>query len=156
MHSSEPLFHQAILLGGSFLMMKPAEPRTAEFLYSAVTKHLGLADLTPEKRIGGLLTMPQERLVSEVTPEIISLCPMVDGDFIPYVPTFSKLQAGDELSLPGKHWCKRLFSIESQFDVSIARPTAWIRRWLKCFYLGLDFGTSQRKRTGGRHQWSLR
>lgn len=118
MHLEEPLFKQAILLGGSFLMMKPATEDDAEYVCKAILNRMGLGDLTSEEQIKALLTLPQEKLVAEISPELVSLGPIVDRDFIPAAARFDNISDDTKLPLPGKKWCHRLFIIESQFDVS--------------------------------------
>ena len=118
MHSEEAIFHQAVLLGGSFLMMRPVTEQTAESMYGSVTRTLGLANLSPEKRVEILLTLPQEELVAEITPELVSLGPAIDDNCVPAVATFANLLDNTYPDLAGKEWCRRLLVIESQFDVS--------------------------------------
>lgn len=118
MHSEEPLFSQAILLGGSFLMMKPATEKTAEQLYEAIIQDLGLSENAAEDRVRLLRTMPAEKLVSNLTTAFVSLGPVVDHDFVPAAATFSGLSNDAQLHLPGRNWCQRLLVIDSQLDVS--------------------------------------
>jgi len=120
MHNEEKLFHQAILLGGSFLMMKPGTTDTAEKMYNAVVRTLGLESLAPAERVRTLLSTPQEKLVAKISKEMPSLGPIIDGQFMPAAATFSELNDQSALSLPGLKWCKRLLSIESRHDVSFA------------------------------------
>lgn len=117
MYSEEKLFHQAILLGGSFLMMKPVTTDAAEQIYHAVIQTLGLDNLTPAERVKSLLMMPQEQLVAQISKEMTSLGPTLDGTLIPAAATFSWLGDQFVLSVPGFRWCERLLSIESQYDV---------------------------------------
>ncbi|KAL3486613.1 Alpha/Beta hydrolase protein [Aspergillus germanicus] len=119
MHSEEPLFKQAILLGGSFLMMRPATEETAERLYKNICDDLGLADKTTEDRVKNLETMPVESMLSSLTPGLASLGPVVDGVTVPTAATFATLGDAAGFSLPGYKWCRRILVIDSQADGSL-------------------------------------
>lgn len=119
LHTEEALFNQAILLGGSFLMMKPATSEKSEALYAAIISKFGLKELSSSHRIKTLLELQIEKLLPGAISEMTMLGPVVDGDLIPSIATFTDLADDDELPLPGKKWCQALFSIESQFDVII-------------------------------------
>lgn len=138
MHSTEPLFQQAMLLGGTFLMMRPATEKAADSAYEGIMRTLGISGLSPSERLEALLGMPKEKLVEEITPELVSLGPVVDHEFIPMRATFGNL--GDELEfpIPGKKWCHRLFSVDSQFDVSARFRTTAVLGWVSLF-TGLIF-----------------
>jgi hypothetical protein len=98
-------------------MMKPTTLKNADELYQAVTKSFGLSELTPERRVESLLTMPQEKLVEQLTKELTSLGPVLDGELVLFEPTFANLKNQIDSFLPGSKWCKRLFTIESKDDV---------------------------------------
>ena len=117
MHSEKKLFNQAILFGGSFLMMKPSSLQDAEELYRTITGYFGLGELTPAERVKALLTMPQDELVAQLTKEFTSLGPVLDGELILSQPTIAGLKNQFAQSLPGSIWCQRLFTLESKDDV---------------------------------------
>ncbi|KAF7555501.1 hypothetical protein G7Z17_g2139 [Cylindrodendrum hubeiense] len=85
----------------------------------AVVQTLGLGDLTPDERVKSLLAMPQEQLVAQISKEMTSLGPTLDGELIPVVADFSWLRDQSAKAVPGFKWCERLLSIESQFDGTI-------------------------------------
>jgi hypothetical protein len=118
MHSEEALFNQAILIGGSFLMMRPATEETAERLYKDISDELGLSDKSVEDRVKELETKPGESMLSNLTPALASLGPVVDGETVPAAATFAGLKDATGFPLPGYKWCKRVLVIDSQADVS--------------------------------------
>ncbi|VUC36291.1 unnamed protein product [Clonostachys rosea] len=119
MHSEEKLFSRAILLGGSFLMMKPTTLQTAEEMYGAVTKTLGLDKIEPRERVNRLIHMPQELLVSQISKEMTSLGPALDGSIVPTAATFAEIGNSSTLLTPGYTWLERLHIIDSQSDGTI-------------------------------------
>ncbi|KAJ5361867.1 alpha/beta-hydrolase [Penicillium brevicompactum] len=119
LHSDEPLFNQAMLLGGTFLMMRPDPQEITNKQYQAIVNHLDLQNLEPAERINALLTMPYDRFVTDMAPEMMSLTVSLGGPLAPGRATFANLTDDDELPLPGRRWCKRVFTLDSQFDGSI-------------------------------------
>ncbi|KAM6527605.1 hypothetical protein FALCPG4_008660 [Fusarium falciforme] len=119
LHSEEPLFNQAILLGGSFFMMPPSTQDTAERLYQAVIKDLKLSVHTPEGRVQALQSLSPDAVVPEITPALASLGPVVDGDLVPVAATFSDIGDDAKFPLPGRGWCERILAVDSEIDGSI-------------------------------------
>lgn len=119
LHSHEPLFHQCILLAGSFLMMRAGDFKVAEKACEAVLKDLGLDHLSASERIKSLLELDPSEFLDKVTPNML-LGPVVDNDMIPGVASFSHIADERGLPLPGKGWCHRLMSVDCAFDVSTA------------------------------------
>ncbi|KAE9582264.1 hypothetical protein CGMCC3_g1417 [Colletotrichum fructicola] len=113
----EPLFRQAVLLGGTFLMMRPRSTRQAEVLYGEIIDTLGLTSMSPNERLKALLSMPSDKLVP-MTPDVVRLGPVIDNSVILQKPTFSNL-GNNELILPGKTWCQKIYLVQSEFDGSI-------------------------------------
>ncbi|KAM5361893.1 hypothetical protein ACJZ2D_012838 [Fusarium nematophilum] len=117
--SMEALFSQAVLLGGSSVLLKLLELEAAESVYNSAIQALGLVDHPPESRIQSLLTIPAEHLLANASKEMISAGLTIDHALIPAAATFGGTNGVTESPMSGNRWCKRLFSIDSQFDGSI-------------------------------------
>jgi hypothetical protein len=129
--SDEPLFDQGILLGGSFLMMRPATEETAERLYKTVSKDMGLSDKSAAERVRKLDALPAESMLANLTPELASLGPVVDGETVPTSATFAILGDAARFPLPGHIWCRRALVTDSQADVSSPFQVADSQRFPK-------------------------
>ncbi|WAO91792.1 Carboxylic ester hydrolase [Fusarium falciforme] len=119
MQSEEALFSQAILFGGSSVLLKPLEPEAAESIYSSAIQALALDEQSPEGRIKSLLSIPAELMLSSASKEMIAAGPTVDHDLIAVAATLGDTNDMVESPMSRNRWCKRLFSIDSQFDASI-------------------------------------
>ncbi|RSL84917.1 hypothetical protein CEP51_003642 [Fusarium floridanum] len=118
LQSEEALFGQAILFGGSSILLKPLEPEAAESVYNSTIQALALDEQSPKDRIESLLSIPAELMLSKAANEMIAVSPTIDQDLIAAAAT---LDTNDMVESPisRNRWCKRLFSIDSQFDASI-------------------------------------
>jgi hypothetical protein len=123
MHAEESLFKQAILLGGSFLMMRPSTVETVERLYKNICDDLGLTDKPTEDRVKELETVPADAMLPNLTPALASLGPVFDGLAVPTAAMFAKLGDAAGLSLPGYKGCQRILVVDSQDDVSAPLPS---------------------------------
>ncbi|RSL94914.1 hypothetical protein CEP52_012376 [Fusarium oligoseptatum] len=118
LQSEEALFGQAILFGGSSILLKPLEPEAAESVYNSTIQALALDEQSPKDRIESLMSIPAELILSKAANGMIAVSPTIDQDLIPAAAT---LDTNDKIESPISNnlWCKRLFSIDSQFDASI-------------------------------------
>ncbi|RMJ17766.1 hypothetical protein CDV36_002575 [Fusarium kuroshium] len=118
LQSEEALFGQAILFGGSSILLKPLQPEAAESVYNSTIQALALNEQSPKDRIESLLSIPAELMLSKAANEMIAVSPTIDQDLIAAAAT---LDINDMVESPisRNRWCKRLFSIDSQFDASI-------------------------------------
>lgn len=115
-----PLFDQAVLVGGSFLMMPPATAAEADGAYDRLSAALGFKDLAQEDRIHAWMNTPVATLITpSLMPDLASLGPVVDGVSIPRAPSVAGLEPGSSLPMPGTRWCHRLLLLDSQLDGSI-------------------------------------
>ncbi|EXJ66472.1 uncharacterized protein A1O5_10624 [Cladophialophora psammophila CBS 110553] len=118
LHSPEPFFNRCVLLAGTSLMMRPVDADTAESVYEVVLKALGLDQLAPQDRFDALLKTDFTEFVQKLGP-IPALCPVVDHDLIPGVPSFDRIANDGDLPLPGRKWCQSLMSVDCECDGSI-------------------------------------
>ncbi|KAH8675161.1 Alpha/Beta hydrolase protein [Ilyonectria robusta] len=116
MQSQEPLFDQAILLGGSFLLVKPQTPESAESVYQSTIRSLSIEASSCKDRVQSLLNIPAEKLVDAALNGKTPPGPVIDDDLIPAIATFENIK---EFPMPGKNWCERLFCLGNQFDGSL-------------------------------------
>jgi hypothetical protein len=119
-YSQEPLFNQAICIGGTHLMMPPVPQEVQEHVYRSVVDTLQLGDLSPEERINHLLTIPAKDIYSKFGFGL-PLLPAVDSQLFTHVESFAQIVKKDEDAqkrMPGKVWCKSLLIGDAQFDVS--------------------------------------
>lgn len=98
------------------MMMKPSSPEVADQKFEAIMHSLGLSHIEPGERIKALKNIPANKLV-QLTPALTSLGAVIDQDTIPCAPFFATLGDDEKLPLPGRHWCKRLYMVDSQVDV---------------------------------------
>lgn len=107
-------------MSGSTLLVKPLPLPVSEFVYASVVKALDLENLSGPERVKAILEIPIKDLLEKIPPTM-PLMPVVDGDIIPGVPTFSQISDKAEdptYPIPGKQWCKSLMIGDCQFDVS--------------------------------------
>lgn len=123
MQSEEALFSQAILFGGSSVLLQPLEPETAESVYNSTIQALALDEQSPEGRIESLLSIPVELMLANASKEMIAAGPTIDHDLIPAAATLGDTNDIIESPMSHNRWCKRFFSIDSQFDVRSAPIT---------------------------------
>lgn len=97
-------------------MMRAGDFQVAEKVYKGVIKDLGLDQLPASEQIKSLLEMNPSDFLQKVTPTML-LGPVVDHDIIPEVASFSNIRDTDQFPLPGRKWCSRLMSVDSEFDV---------------------------------------
>lgn len=119
MQSQEPLFHQAILFGGSFLLVKPQKPELAESVYRSAIRSLSIEGSSCKDRVQSLLNIPAEKLVDAALNGKTPPGPVIDDELIPAIATFENIE---EFPMPGNSWCERLFCLDSQFDVWSPSP----------------------------------
>ncbi|RSL70898.1 hypothetical protein CEP53_001725 [Fusarium sp. AF-6] len=72
LQSEEALFGQAILFGGSSILLKPLEPEAAESIYNSTIQALALNEQSPKDRIEFLLSIPAELMLSKAANEMIA------------------------------------------------------------------------------------
>ncbi|PYI31977.1 carboxylesterase [Aspergillus indologenus CBS 114.80] len=115
LESETPLFKRAIMMSGN-RFFSPSLPYEAhEQKYEQAMAALGLADASPEERIGALLKTPGEELVAKVPPSI-SPTFAVDGDLVPSAITYSQLADRTNHIPKGKDWCQDLMVGDAQID----------------------------------------
>jgi hypothetical protein len=120
MQSEEALFSQAVLFGGSSVLLKPLEPEAAESVYNSAIQALALDKQPPQGRVESLLSIPVEHMLANASKEMIAAGPTIDYDLIPAAATLGDANDMIESPMSRNRWCKRLFSIDSQFDVRSA------------------------------------
>ncbi|KAJ4181189.1 hypothetical protein NW755_011232 [Fusarium falciforme] len=119
MQSEEALFSQAILFGGSSVLLQPLGPETAESVYNSTIQALALDKQSAQGRIESLLRIPVEHMLANASKEMIAAGPTIDYDLIPAAATLGDTNDMVGSPMSRNRWCKRLFSIDSQFDGSI-------------------------------------
>ncbi|EEU43385.1 uncharacterized protein NECHADRAFT_82612 [Fusarium vanettenii 77-13-4] len=119
MQSEEALFSQAILFGGSSVLLKPFQPEAAESVYTSAIKALALDKQSPQGRIESLLSIPVESMMANAAKEMIEAGPTIDHDLIQTAATLGDTNDMVESPMTRNGWCKKLFSIDSKFDGSI-------------------------------------
>ncbi|KAL6353822.1 hypothetical protein LRP88_12816 [Fusarium phalaenopsidis] len=119
MQSEEALFSQAVLFGGSSVLLKPLEPEAAESFYNSAIQALALDKQSPQGRVESLLSIPVEHMLVNASKEMTAAGPTIDYDLIPAAATLGDTNDMIESPMSCNRWCKRLFSIDSQFDASI-------------------------------------
>lgn len=124
LQSEEALFSQAVLFGGTSVLLTPLEPEAAGSIYNSTVQALGLEEQSPDQRIKSLLSIPVELMLANGLKEMIAAGPTIDDDLIPAAAT---IDANDMIQSPisRNQWCKRLFSIDSQFDVRLTLIALW-------------------------------
>ncbi|KAL6405278.1 hypothetical protein AUP68_12122 [Ilyonectria robusta] len=119
LQSTEALFHQAAILGGSNITMGPATLEAAETIYNNVKSSLKLGDLTPEDRIKSLLAASESDLLGQAD-FVAGFNLVADQDVIPETITLSSLTKESDRLLPGKAWCQRLLVVQGNLEASVA------------------------------------
>ncbi|KAK2601418.1 hypothetical protein N8I77_010868 [Diaporthe amygdali] len=114
---NQPLFSQAVCMGGTPALMPLLPPEVAESTYATVLQKLSIADLPPAERIKKLKETDREGWVSQLGPGL-PLSPVADKN--ESKPPF--YQAGvpdDAVSPPGNDWCPRIMMGDCELDSSI-------------------------------------
>ncbi|KAF3916521.1 Cholinesterase [Dactylellina cionopaga] len=111
----EPLFNKLIAMGGSCCLIPPAPMEAHDSIFDKAMDLLGLSDEPFEKQQETLLTMPVEHLVA-TTFQVIPALPAIDGIFLPKAHGIFCLSDPEDLSIPGKHWCKSMILGDSKDD----------------------------------------
>lgn len=155
MQSEEALFSQAILFGGSSVLLKPLEPEAAETVYNSAIQALALDKQSPEGRIESLLSIPVEVMLANASKEMIAAGPAIDPDLIPAAATLGETNDMVESPMSRNRWCKRLFSIDSQFDVRLTLFTLLTNFTHASRPLGIHFRYPQPPRPPTRHHDKL-
>ncbi|KAL4905224.1 Alpha/Beta hydrolase protein [Aspergillus multicolor] len=123
LQSEEALFNQCILLGGTNAAIRPAPLKLAEIAYNDALEHFGLDELGEDQQLDALKNMSIEELQSRSSPAIRAGA-VIDGAVIPHAVTFDSLETQSGSLFPGKRWCSRLFTLDSNCDSSIAAVLA--------------------------------
>lgn len=118
MQSSEPLFSQAAILGGSTFVQSPASLDTAEAIYNKVTDSLKQADLSPNDRINALVTANEDEILGQAD-FTLGLNVVADGQVVPDAVSFDGLLKDSDTIFPGKQWCERLLIVQGNFEVCL-------------------------------------
>ncbi|RSM10929.1 hypothetical protein CDV31_007057 [Fusarium ambrosium] len=72
LQSEEALFGQAILFGGSSILLKPLEPEAAESVYNSTIQALALDEQSPKDRIESLMSIPAKLMLSKAANGMIA------------------------------------------------------------------------------------
>lgn len=122
LHSTMPLFKRLVSMGGTNLLLKPADPSVNEFTYTRVVEALGLGKLSPANRVDALRTIPAETFMAAFPPGLPFL-PSMGGDLNLPVDSYESIYAGQTKNKahPGKAWCEQIMVGDSQMDVSLCQ-----------------------------------
>lgn len=107
--------------GGAVLLFKPLPLEAAEAAYKNIVEALGLADKSPEERVQGLLSIPQDDLWQKV-PIGTPLLPVTDNVTVPGFPDFATVSSQEDspsFPMPGRKWCSSVMIGESALDGNI-------------------------------------
>lgn len=106
-------------MGGTNLLLKPLPQAVNEQVYEKVLHLLNLHDLPAQDRVKALETMPAEKILASLPPEIPFL-PSSGGDLDLPTNNYEEIYRGESGSLmhPGKSWCKQIMIGDCQMDVS--------------------------------------
>jgi hypothetical protein len=144
LQSEEPLFERALLTGGSSLLLAPITEEAQELVYSQIVEALGLDSTTTSDRIHGLRTIPVREIMSKMKTQL-SFRPMIDGNIVPFAPTYAMVSDRKSGQIGGKSWLKGLLIGDCQFDASVAitgiKPheltlVTRLRAWLSSWHIG--------------------
>ncbi|KAF3924540.1 hypothetical protein ABW21_db0205873 [Orbilia brochopaga] len=83
--------------------------------YSKTMDLLGISEEPFEKQLDTILSMPLEKLISQ-TFQVIPALPAVDGIFLTKAHGIFSLSDPEDLSIPGKQWCKSMILGDSKDD----------------------------------------
>ncbi|KAK6343781.1 hypothetical protein TWF696_007443 [Orbilia brochopaga] len=111
----EPLFNQLIAMGGSCCLIPPASMETHDSIFEKAMDLLGLSEEPFEKQLATILEMPVEDLVSQ-TFQVVPALPAVDRIFLPKAHGIFCLSDPEDISIPGKLWCKSMIIGDSKDD----------------------------------------
>ncbi|KAL9115665.1 MAG: hypothetical protein Q9227_000033 [Pyrenula ochraceoflavens] len=114
LQSREALFKNAVVMGGTSLLLEPVPQATAENTYRAVVDLLGFQSLPKEQACEQLMTVPFTEFLTKIPPNV-PIGPLVDDDLIPSTITFEGLER-KTLSFPGIDWCEALWIGDSSLD----------------------------------------
>ena len=115
-YSPKSLFYRAAAIGGTSILMRPQPIQFHDALYPAFLGALGIdASLPVEEKVRLLKAVPEEKWPT-VPPNIPSR-PVMDGSFIPEIPSFKGLQ--DSSHQEGKpSWLDSVLFTDCKDDVS--------------------------------------
>ncbi|KAM0548762.1 hypothetical protein ACHAPJ_009758 [Fusarium lateritium] len=121
LQADEPLFSQAVLLGGTSTAIRPVSLEVAEDTYENALDTLGIQEeaSTSEEKLEALKNLSVQDIQAKSSPAIRAGA-VVDGEVVPHVISFDSLGVNDDTLLPGRKWCSRLFTVDSKCDASIA------------------------------------
>ncbi|KAK6357771.1 hypothetical protein TWF718_002077 [Orbilia javanica] len=111
----EPLFNKLIAMGGSCCLIPPAPLEAHDSIYEKAMGLLGLLEEPFEKQQEALRTMPFEELVGK-TFQVVPALPAIDRIFLPKAHGIFCLSDPEDLSIPGKTWCKAMVLGDSKDD----------------------------------------
>ncbi|KAJ5967319.1 hypothetical protein N7501_003567 [Penicillium viridicatum] len=118
LHSDEPLFKRAIVMSGTFLLVRALPYEVHEKNYLRAIEALGLTNVTTEARIQALLETPGHEIISKISDTALT-APAIDGDMVLPGMTFADVEKCRSDVPRGKAWCRELMIGDAQTDSSI-------------------------------------
>lgn len=115
----EQLFKGAVLMSGSFFLIRPQSDEVHDRNYSEAMEALGLMDATPEERIKALLERSAQDIVTKL-PSSILTAPRVDEDLVLAKLSFAEVEHLGSYVPQGKIWCPHLMVGDAQMDVRVS------------------------------------
>lgn len=74
--------------------------------------------MSPQDRVNYIIEIPQGKLITELTGELISLGTVVNGDITPRRVAYSEVNGSIKFPYPGSKWCKRSYVTDCGLDMS--------------------------------------
>lgn len=115
--NNQPLFSQAVCMGGTPALIPRLPNEVAEGTYAAVLGKLGIADSTPEERIKRLIETSRQDWVTKLGPGL-ALSPVATQDE-KKAPFYQVGAPEEDTSPPGSEWCPRIMLGDCEMDVSL-------------------------------------
>jgi hypothetical protein len=106
-------------MSGTNLLVKPLPPPVNEITYKRVCEALGLDNFTPAERIDALQTLPAEKVLDALPPNL-PFIPSTRGDLNLPLDDYESIYKGESGNNvhPGKSWCEQIMIGDCQMDVS--------------------------------------
>ncbi|KAJ5520425.1 hypothetical protein N7463_000878 [Penicillium fimorum] len=117
LHSDEPLFKRAIVMSGTFFLIRALSYEAHEENYRKVLDMLGLTNLSPDARMKALLEVPGHDIVAKIPPSALT-APAIDGEMVLPDISFAEVENSYSDVPRGKAWCRDLMIGDSQTDGS--------------------------------------
>ena len=126
LYSEQPLAKRLILLSGSPLLIRPLSKSLASETCQSILASLDIQGSTAEDWMKALLECPIDKLIA-TSNNGLPLVPVIDGEILPFHPTFQMTSQGGRTAssgFPWKGWCSGLMIGYCGFDVRTASLNA--------------------------------